>query len=54
MNMIETQNLTKIYGDFYGGISSESSYSQRKCLWIFRSKRGRKVYHDENVSRSYT
>ena len=28
---------------FHGSIPSESPYSQRKCLWIFRSERSRKI-----------
>ena len=36
---------------FHGSIPSESPYSQRKRLWIFRSERGGKIHNDENVSR---
>ena len=36
---------------FHGSIPSESPYSQRKCLWIFRSERSGKIHNDENVSR---
>ena len=35
MNMIETQNLTKIYGDFTAVSRLNLHISQRKCLWIF-------------------
>ena len=39
------------YDRFHGSIPSESPYSQRKCLWIFRSERSGKIHNDENVSR---
>lgn len=51
MNIIETQNLTKTYGDFTAVSHLNPPYSQRKRLWIFRSERGGKIHNDENVSR---
>ena len=51
MNIIETQNLTKNYGDFTAVSHLNLHIRKGKRLWIFRSERSGKIHNDENVSR---
>ena len=54
MYIIETQNLTKNLWRFYGGIPSESSYSQGSVYGFPRPERGAgKIHHHETVSRPH-
>lgn len=51
MNIIETQNLTKTYGDFTAVSHLNLHIRKGSVLWIFRSERSGKIHNDENVSR---
>ena len=50
MNIIETQNLTKTYGDFTA-VSHLNLHIRKGSVYGFLGPNGRKIHNDENVSR---